>query len=303
MVMYDPAASCEGALRSRALEDGGFAMFSGGGYRPDATAWAVLSLAATGSGGRTRDLIDPGRTRLAASQSEDGRVSISPSDTESFWPTPLAILAWQGSEKHAEHRSRAMEFLLKTSGKHWEKDENSPHGHDTSIQGWSWTENTHSWVEPTSLSILSLRAAGLGGHDRVRNGVRMLMDRQLPSGGWNYGNTLTFGTELYPQADCTGVALTALAGLVPRREVGKSVAYLRTQVARLRTPLSLGWGILGLGAWGQRPGNASDLLRECMRRQDLYGEYDTTLVSLILLALTGNAISLEERTGMRDSDR
>ena len=163
-------------------------------------------------------------------------------------------------------------------------------GHDTSIRGWSWTGNTHSWVEPTSLSIIALRIVGQGTHIRVREGVRMLMDRQLPSGGWNYGNTLAFGTELYPQADCTGVALSALAGIVSPSEVGKSMEYLRTQVARLRTPLSLGWGILGLGAWGQRPGNASDLLRDCMARQDLYGAYDTTLVSMVLIALKGKII-------------
>ena len=279
------ASSCAEELRSRALEGGGFTMFPGGTYRPDATAWAVLSLAATRSGARDHDVIGSGRSRLAAGQLEDGRVSISPSDPDSFWPTPLVILAWHGSEKHAGARSHAIDFLLKTSGKHWVKEEDSPLAHDTSIPGWSWTKDTHSWVEPTSLSILALRISGFGEHDRVREGIRLLMDRQLPAGGWNIGSTLVYGKEAYPQSDCTGIALSALAGYIPQREVEKSVRYLRSQVKRLRTPLSLGWGILGLGAWGHRPDQATAWIQESMSRHKIYGVYDTTLVSLLLLAL------------------
>jgi hypothetical protein len=239
------------------------------------------------SGCRDHDVIESGRSRLVASQLEDGRVSVFPTDPGPFWPTSLAILAWHGTSKYAKQRVRATDFLLRTTGKHWEKTENSPLEHDTSIHGWPWTQDTHSWVEPTSLSILALRTAGMGGHKRVREGVRMLMDRQLPSGGWNYGNTLAFGTELVPQADCTGIALNALAGEVPQSDLEKSVRYLQTHVMRLRTPLSLGWGILGLGAWGRRPEQATAWIGECLARQDLYGVYDTTLVSLLLLALEG----------------
>jgi hypothetical protein len=290
------ATSCVEALRKRALPEGGFPMLPGGGYRPDATAWAVLALALAPSVERDTGVIENGRSRLAASQSEDGRVSVSPSDPGPFWPTSLAILAWHGSSKYAKQRVRATDFLLRTTGKHWEKTENSPLAHDTSIQGWPWNQDTHSWVEPTSLSILALRTAGMGGHKRVREGVRMLMDRQLPSGGWNYGNTLAFGTELVPQADCTGIALNALAGEVPHRDVEISLRYLQTQVTRLRTPLSLGWGILGLGAWERLPEQATAWIGECLARQDLYGVYDTTLVSLLLLALEGKR-GLEHLSG------
>lgn len=260
-------------------------MFPGREYRPDATAWAVVALAATRSGGTDDGAVESGRSRLAGSQLADGRVSVTPSGPESSWPTPLAILAWHRSEKHAGQRLRAVNFLLGTSGKHWVKEEGSPLGHDTSIQGWSWTHDSHPWVEPTSLSVLALRISGLGDHARVREGVRLLVDRQLPAGGWNYGNTLVYGTELYPQPDCTGLALSALAGCVPRSEVGKSIRYLASQVTRVRTPLSLGWSILGLGAWGQKPGQTAAWVLECMNRQQEYGAYDTMLVSLLLLSL------------------
>ena len=284
---FTTASTCAEALRNLALEGGGFAMFPRGSYRPDSTAWAVLSLAATRSGSLDQDMVESGRSRLTASQLEDGRVSMSSSNPESFWPTPLAVLAWHGSENHAKPCSHAIGFLLETSGKHWVKESGSPLAHDTSIRGWSWTENTHSWVVPTALSILALRISGFGEHDRVREGIRLLMDRQLPSGGWNFGNTLTYGKELYPQEDCTGLALCALTDCVSREEVGKSITYLQSRVMQVRTPLSLGWGILGLGAWGRRPGQATALVSECMRRQEKYGAYDTTLVSLLLLALAG----------------
>jgi hypothetical protein len=238
-----------------------------------------------GTGARDHVAVESGRSRLAGSQLEDGRVIVTPSGLESYWPTPLAVLAWHDSEKHAKERSRAIDFLLGTSGKHWVRKDNSPLAHDTSIQGWSWTQDCHSWVEPTSLSIIALRVSGLGDHIRVREGVRLLMDRQLPAGGWNYGNTLVYGTELYPQPDCTGLALSALADCVPRSEVGKSIEDLTSQVTRVRTPLSLGWGVLGLGAWGRKPGQTAAWVSECMSRQRKYGAYDTTLVSLLLLSL------------------
>lgn len=278
-------SSCKEALRRRGLGGGGFPMFADETYRPDATGWAVVALAATTSGGRDREAVESGRSRLAGSQLEDGRVSVTPSGPESYWPTPVAILAWHGSANYAEQRSRAIKFLLRTSGKHWAKVDGSPLAHDTSIEGWSWTQDAHSWVEPTSLAIIALRISGHGEHARVREGVRLLMDRQLPAGGWNYGNTMVYGTELYPQPDCSGLALSALEGCVPRSEVEKSLKYLISQVTRVRTPLSLGWGILGLGAWGRKPRQAAAWVGECMERQAKLGAYDTTLISLLLLCL------------------
>jgi len=84
-------------IEVRALPGGGFANREGEAFRPDATAWAVLAMTAHGVGG---ELQDAARQRLAAAQLADGRVSISPEHPKAFWPTPLAILAWQGSPAH-----------------------------------------------------------------------------------------------------------------------------------------------------------------------------------------------------------
>lgn len=116
----------------------------------------------------------------------------------------------------------------------------------------------------------------------------MLMERQLPHGGWNYGNTIVFGQELRPQPHTSGLALAALAGRLPPEKVSRSIDYLNERIAGVRSPLSLAWGLLGLGAWGVRPEGAPRWIGESFALQEKYGSYDTTLLSLLLLAHVDN---------------
>jgi hypothetical protein len=182
-------------IAARSLPEGGFSEQSGSIYRPDTTAWAVMALDAAGF---YPDLLHPARSRLADSQGPDGRVSLSEHHYDSFWPTSLAVLAWHDSEAHQKPMEKAVSFLLETSGRHWKKAPDSPNRYDPEIPGWPWNEDAFSWIEPTCLSILALSCAGYAGHPRISNGVRLLMDRQLPKGGWNYGNTIVYGQELLP---------------------------------------------------------------------------------------------------------
>jgi hypothetical protein len=229
-------------------------------------------------------MIHLARTRLVSDQQEDGRIPVSTAHPEAFWPTSSAILAWQGSPFHREPQSRAVKFLLATTGAHWPKDPDAAMAHDTSIKGWSWIEKTHSWVNPTALSLQALKVTGYERHQRSIEAARMLLDRQLPKGGWNCGNTLVFGKELRPMPDSTGMALDALSGMVSLEKIRDSISYMKNRIRKVRSPLSLGWGILGLGAWGEKPAEASKWLMECWRLQDRYGSYHTSLISMILLA-------------------
>lgn len=271
-------------LSERALLDGGFSGRIGGRYRPDATAWAALALAAVGV---QEDLTQSARSRLAADQMEDGRLSVSPGYPQAFWPTPLAVIAWHRSPAHRESQSRALDFLLGTTGKHWKKRSDSPVGHDTAIRGWPWIEGTHSWVEPSSMVLLALELTGHGDHERAQEARRMLLDRQLERGGWNHGNTTVFCQELRPMPTSTGLALNALAGRLRREHVEKSLWYLKDQLDHLCTPLSLGWSLLGLGAWGVPPSNVESSVLQCFDRQQIYGPYDTQQLSLLLVSLLG----------------
>ena len=173
---------------------------------------------------------------------------------------------------------------MKTTGNHFKRHADSPAGHDTAIRGWPWTEGTHSWVEPTSLAMIALRVTGNGGNERVAEGARLLMDRQLSKGGWNYGNTTVFGTELAAMPESTGLALSALSGLADKQDVSRSIALLKDSVKTLTTPFSLGWAILGLSAWGERPSDANAMIDRCLKRQDRYGTYDTSLMGLMIVA-------------------
>jgi len=270
-----------GEIGKRSLPSGGFAARAGGQYRPDATAWAVLAFR---MGGSAPKRVHAALRCLAAGQMDDGRVALSSDHPDVYWPTPLAILAWHHDPEFGRCLSRAVSFLLQTTGTHFERQANSPGGHDPSIRGWGWNDETHSWVEPTSLSMIALRLAGCGDNERVSEGARLLLDRQLSRGGWNYGNTSVFGTELASMPESTGLALSALSGLTARQNVSCSIALLKESIRTLNTPLSLGWAILGLSAWGERPGAACERIERCLGRQHRYGTYDTTMIGLLLVA-------------------
>jgi hypothetical protein len=82
------------------------------------------------------------------------------------------------------------------------------------------------------------------------------------------------------------VALNALAGITSREEIAPSLAYLKSKIVQVHTPLSLSWSLLGLGAWDERPAETANRLDDCWQYQKRYGTYDTEAISLMLIALT-----------------
>jgi hypothetical protein len=271
---------CIKQIGKRCLPAGGFSENLHGLYRPDSTAWAVLALA-----GIREHLssTNSGRSILAASQSKDGSVAF-PDAQDVYWPTAISVLAWLGSSLFDHATSQALSFLLETSGKHWSYDPQSPVAHDPSIKGWPWVAATHSFVDPTAMALLALNITGHSGHPRFRDGLDMLMNRQLPHGGWNYGNTLVYGKELHPFVDTTGIACTVLAGHIAKEQVSGSIRYLQAEAESSRTPLSLAWALFGLGAWGEFPDKGCTWIEETLKKQTKYGPYGTTLLSLLALA-------------------
>ena len=124
--------------------------------------------------------------------------------------------------------------MLNVSGRPVERGDAAQRfvGHDTTLQGWPWVVGTHSWVEPTAISMFALRSAGQAGHPRCREAVKLLLDRQLPAGGWNYGNTTVLGHVLRAQVQPTGLALAALADETDiRPKVLRSLQWLEHTLA------------------------------------------------------------------------
>ena len=277
--------TCIENILNRHVSEGGFSQRAGEGVHPDATAWSVLVLSEDRS---YNDVVEKACRYLSQKQLSDGRVPIYDGCDEAYWPTPLSILAWKKAGGFKKESELAVRFLLKTRGYHFKKKEDSPSGHDTSIQGWSWDEKAHSWIEPTCMSILALKIVGYAAHDRVKEAVRMILDRQLPSGGWNYGNTTVFNRELLPMPEYTGQALCALSGLVQYDQVEKSIEYARQQLPHLHTPLSFSWCCFGLSAWSVNLNNIRERVLEILSLQNKYGLYDTTLLAQLVIAYKTN---------------
>ena len=112
----------------------------------------------------------------------------------------------------------------------------------------------------------------------------MILDRQLPSGGWNYGNKIIFDEKLKPIPESTGHALASLSGLIERAQIHLSLEYLRKKAPNLRTPLALSWAIFGMSSWSNRPANFQEWILESLKLQKKYGGYDTGLLSQLLVA-------------------
>jgi hypothetical protein len=281
MVSFDHKREISFIL-SRRDHDGGFPEIQGGDYRPDATAWVTLCLDAYQT---HSDIAAAARAKLRSTQKADGSIPLSVDHPEAFWPTFPSVLAFSGDPEYKGAHAKAIDFLVSTTGRHSPNLENDPTGHDTTIQGWPWIDQTHSWVEPTSMAVRALTEAGLTNHDRTRDGIKLLLDRQLTDGGWNYGNTTVYGQLLNPMPGPTGMALWALADHVELSQVTGSLKYLQEQLGRLKTPLSLGWALKGLSSWNIKIEEGYELAFNCLGRQQRNGPYNTSHVAILLLAM------------------
>lgn len=273
-------SECIHSLEKRHIAGAGFAGRPGGNPRSDATCWAILALRA--AGGRD-SMVKDARQALAAAQLPDGRVCVTPQHRDAFWPTAVAILAWHRTSEYKLRQEKAATFLLRFDQMRIADNPSDVIGHDPTIRGWPWIAGTSAWLEPTAYCLMALRLAGFEGHERTEEARRLIIDRQLARGGWNYGNTTVYGQELRPMPETTGTALEAIGGLVSHEEVAQSISYLRSQLPHLSTPLAVAWTLLGLAAWKEADEYRDSIARMATRRED-YASWDTVSLSLLLLA-------------------
>jgi hypothetical protein len=225
---------------------------------------------------------------LAGLQRPDGSLGVSVALPDPGWSTPYGVLLWATLGGYSSHRERAARWMLGQGGV---PGPTLPHsvrtvGHDTSIIGWSWVSDTHSWLEPTALTVLALRREGKADHPKVREGLRLIRDRAIGSGGWNYGNNAAFGRELRPQPGPTGLALLALAGVDGQTEaVSRAIRYLQEVLPGTRAAQSLCWGVLGLRAWDCCPDGADGWLARAF--EDPLHSQSSPLRSAYLLLAAG----------------
>jgi hypothetical protein len=224
---------------------------------------------------------------LVEHQDANGSVGVTSSQSSPGWTTSQAILLWQSMSDPHQYGApieRAVAWSLNEHGKREEQRDFI--GHDTSLVGWSWAANTHSWAEPTAMFVLALKSVGKSQHPRTREAVRLLVNRLLPHGGCNYGNTFVLGQELMPHVQPTGIVMMALAGeRIDDPRLEKSLAYLEQTLSAATTTASLAYGLLGLAAHGLPPADRFAWLESSYNRVDVR---DGSPYKIALLALAAS---------------
>jgi hypothetical protein len=252
-------------LRSR-VGAAGWGYTAGAAPCVEPTALAGLALLATERDRRPGPPAEAARDSadwLARLQNPDGSLGVSSTLPAPCWATAHGLLLWSALGGYDGPRDRAARWMLAQKGTAVPLAAPAERtvGHDTTLVGWPWVADTHSWLEPTALGVLALGREGRSGHPRVQEGLALIRDRAIGSGGWNYGNNAAFGRELRPQPTPTGLALLALAGRPDEYRdragiVGRAIRYLLEALPKTRASQSLCWGVLGLRAWGACPEDA-----------------------------------------------
>lgn len=293
--MPDWAPQARDVLFRVGLADRGWGYRLGGRPSVEPTVYACLALLASDPPGQPQASAGTvaGAARwLAQMQQPSGAVGIAPGIQQSHWPTAHALLLWATREGFQDQRDKAVAWLLQLKGATIAKGGDDPVGHDTTLVGWPWVVGTHSWIEPTAMAILALRREGHLDHPRTQEGLKVIRDRPVADGGWNYGNSSVFGNSLRAQPAPSGQALLALAGAAPEDAVvTQACAYLERTLPSVRAAMSLSWGLLGLTAWGRRPADADAWLEQAFTQMAERSD-PPYLLALALLAASPQALGL-----------
>jgi uncharacterized protein (DUF362 family) len=258
----DPLAHLQ-ALADLACPEGGWGYAPGQQPHLEPTCLALLALA--GERDRFRGPLDGGLAWLASCAAGDGTYRLGRGRREAVWPTALVLFtrAALGEDPRALEGPASALLGLRGMESVSAGEEEEVNDIDGRLVGWPWAEGNFSWVEPTAWACLALRRLGQGGHPRVREGLKLLLDRTLDGGGLNYGNRRIFGITLEAIPGPSALALLAQQGEQDPR-VGATAAYLCGQ-ARHGTDLEhLCWARLALDAHRGLPGvpDALDALRD-----------------------------------------
>jgi len=271
-------------LTSLMLPGGGVPYYPGGGPSAEPSLLGLLALSACGApAGSAKPLL----SWVAELQNTDGSLAIQPGHRgQGIWLTAPAAVVFH-KYGLVEARDRALGFVTSLKSETVPNDPNV--GQDNTIVGWPWVRGTFGWVEPTAWSVIALNVCGLGGHLRALEGRRFLLDRQIPSGGWNYGNPGLNDRELLPFWDTTGLTLVALGGLPDVGRVRPSVDLLEKNQGKIGSLCGLAWAALGLEAHGKNSPEVERRLTAAMAEQPDDG-LNTAHFAAGLIALSGRKV-------------
>ena len=276
--------------------DGGWGSVKGRFSNTESTSFALMALKSLQGKALDRQ-ISAGLKWLLEHQNRDGSWSLNHASKESSWTTPLAVLALLLFPAQMERALSAAKWILTQQGRKpgrlaslWLRVSRVRQAVtlDPFLSGWSWTNGTFSWVEPTSYSLIALKKVrpmlgGISIEERIQQGDMLIYDRMCEGGGWNYGNSRVLGESLWPYPDTTAVALIALSDRAANPANQASLRVLDKMMREVASGLALGWGILCLSLYDKKVGELKNLLAKSFEKTNFLGE--TKTIALALLAL------------------
>jgi hypothetical protein len=247
--------------------DGGWGAEDGRPSNTEATALSTLALAESATSGVASPAVARGVRWLTLHQHPAGSWPATEQVPAASWMGSVAVLALALSGAAPAPARRGGEWLLGQEGYRFDwrsrlalwvaqlRGEQAI-AMDAQLKGWPWVADTFSWVEPTSLAMLALRALerdevlGRSAERRYRleQGEKLLADRAVPEGGWNYGNSRVLDEALEAYPDTTAWALLALRGSARAPLVDSGLAALDRLMRANGSPLARALAVLALRA-------------------------------------------------------
>jgi uncharacterized protein (DUF362 family) len=244
------------SLASLAHADGGWGYAPGQPAHLEPTCLGLLALSLDDHFAAVRD---SARAALERCRGADGLYRLARGREEAVWPTAL-VLFTQAAFGRDEEARRSAAALLSLRGRAIDTAQaGEVHDIDVKLLGWPWADGNFSWAEPTAWACLALRRAGFGDHERIAEGLRLLLDRAFDGGGINYGNRQILGRPTEPIPGPTALMLLALQGRPDHPRVAASAFYLTETALASRDLEHLCWARLALELHRDQPGVADAL--------------------------------------------
>lgn len=275
------------ALTNGANSSGGWGYYAGKGSRIEPTCWSLIALGASAPA----PVRASARQFLQRCQQPSGWLVEDP-----HWPINIAFNGLAATLWHAQPdlatddmRRRLIATLLASKGIQAAQSDNV--GQDNSLQGWSWTDGTFSWVEPTSWGLLALKSArraaplDAAASARVAEAEKLLINRCCKTGGWNYGNAEMMHQDLRAFVPTTALGLLALQDRRSEPVVAKSLSFLETHWRDETSAVALGLAATALRVYGRPTADVEKLLREEAPRAVTFG--NSYGIAIALSALNG----------------
>lgn len=231
---------------------GGWSYYVGNASRLEPTCWALLALRGDTQGPQNA----AHRDFLARCQRPEGWLV-----EDARWPVnigfnALAAVTWLNRRDLAAEEKVQRLLGVLTGSKGVQAPPSSSFKQDNSLQGWSWTDATFSWVEPTAWGALALKKATRVGliadgmsRGRIQEADRLLLDRCGQNGGWNFGNPNVMGQELFPHVPTTALALISLQDRRDQPAVARSLSFLESHWADEPSMMALGLSLICLSVY------------------------------------------------------